>query len=95
MTRFGLLLLSGLCLVFVFHVAFLVSSLNRTVTGVIPLLFSWYTFEKAGVGKVKGINWNKVVELGHSDLEDWIEPFVVVIKRPLSTCVFNFKGSRS
>lgn len=40
MTRFGLLLLSGLCLVFVFHVAFLVSSLDGTVTGVISVLFS-------------------------------------------------------
>lgn len=48
-----------------------------------------------GGGKVEGINWNKMVELGHSDLEDWIQPFVVVIKRPLSTHVFNFKGSRS
>lgn len=44
-----------------------------------------------GVDEVKGINWNKMVESGHSDLEDWIEPFGVVVKRPLSTCVFHFK----
>lgn len=40
MTRFGLLLLSGLCLVFVFLVAFLVSGLDGTVTGVTSVLFS-------------------------------------------------------
>lgn len=48
-----------------------------------------------GVDKVKGIDRNKVVELRHSDLEDEIEPFGTVIKRRLSTGVFNSKGSGS
>lgn len=48
-----------------------------------------------GVDKVKWIKWNEMVESGHSDLEDWIEPFGVAIKKPLSTCVFHSKGSRS
>lgn len=40
MTRFGLLLFFGLFLVFVFHIAFLVGSLEGTVTGVTSVLFS-------------------------------------------------------
>lgn len=63
-------MLSGLCLVIVFCVAFLVSSLDGTVTSVMCLLFSCWAFEKMGVDKVKRINWNKMVELGHLDLED-------------------------
>lgn len=53
-----------------FYVAFLVSSLDGTVTSVTCLLFSCWAFEKMGVDKVKRINWNKMVELGHLDLED-------------------------
>lgn len=89
------MLLSGLCLVFVFHAVFLVSSLDGTVPGVMSIAFSCKTFEKIGAFKVIGLNWNKMVELGHSDSEHWVEPFGVAINSPLSICFFHSKGHRN
>ena len=65
MTRFGLLLLSGLCLVFVFPVAFLVSGLDGTL-----LMLRLCYFPARPLKRWELINCKKMVELGHSDLED-------------------------
>lgn len=89
------MLLSGLCLVFVFHAVFLVSSLDGTVPGVMSIVFSCKTFEKAGAFKVIGLNWNQMVELGHSDFKHWAEPFGVVINCPLSIYFFHSKLYRN